>query len=162
MYKKASKFQDYMSRSNRFVDRIIRGGNSIDTGLVYEESDLDLLQDSFIILLEIKAGLLNDTIRFKDELSEVRRRLFSSRGGNKKTYKLILNTAERQHRETLSALNLIEAYKSMIESRLSHFGVQTPRDHPGLSEARPRKNKPRKIDPHWKYYLPQKPGGKTR
>lgn len=128
MYKAAHEFQNYMTRSNAFVDRLLAGGNRIDTGLVYNETDADLMQDSFDILLQVRVGLLDRLEVDREERSESRRLSQgkpSAQMSKENRQKLVSFNAK--YRETLGRLNMIEAYMNMMEGRLASLGCHVER-----------------------------------
>ena len=66
-YKKAQVFQDYMSRSNRFVDRILAGGNRLPADAIMCESDVEMLLAALERMKEVRAERSDRFQRLKQE-----------------------------------------------------------------------------------------------
>ena len=124
MYKNAQRFQDYMGRSNRFIDRILAGGNRLETDLIAAETDTELLMDTFGRLKETRVDRYNVMMQLRAEKADLNR---ATRG--LPDHMLRDDTATLRHRlvqryrDALNSLQHLDWHLDLIRARLSSLGV---------------------------------------
>jgi hypothetical protein len=133
-YKSAQKFDDYMRRSNRFVERILAGGNRIEVTEIENESDGEMMLAALNRLIEIKTSYLDRLMITKREKSILNNETFG-KPDRQLNHNIMMarRRANDAYRKARSDVQHIDWHITLIHLRLRNLGVELPTQYFNLN-----------------------------